>query len=315
MTTTTTATRNPAWYKLGQTVDGDGGMTASDAMKAGRLGGWNVRKEAMTTASGIVVPNRVATVRTDPDTGETKYLGYVGHSYVIQQNEETFDFLDSIVDQSGAHYDTAGFMKDGARVFMTMKMPEGIKIAGEDAHDLYLLATNGHDGFNAFKIAVVPIRLMCTNQISMAFRNARQTWTVRHTVNMAGRLTEARHSLELTFDYMDEFSAQMERLLDQAYTDAEFDKLTKALIPDPKTDAGLLRVKERRDDLWHLFTEAETNAFGRGTAYAAFNAATEYADWFAPVRGDKDGTKRAQRIMDGGVTQDFKNFALASISA
>ncbi|GAA4680658.1 DUF932 domain-containing protein [Nocardioides nanhaiensis] len=312
-TTTTPAagyTRTPAWQTLGGFVrKDDGNMTAAEAMEAAGLAGWNVRKEAMYTASGIEIPNRVATVRNDPKTGGTEYLGYVGHNYVIQQNEETFDFLDSIVDQSGANYDAAGMMKNGARVFMTMKMPEGIKIAGEDAHDLYLLGSNGHDGFHSFQIAVMPIRLACTNQLTMSLRGAKQSWKIRHTVNMAGRLDEARQSLELTFDYMDEFSAEMERLLDQAYTEAEFDKLTQGLIPDGKTDATKARVAERRGDLMHLFTEAETNAFGRGTKYAAFNAVTEYADWIAPMRGDRDGTKRAQRIMDGGTTQDLKDYA------
>lgn len=320
-TATTTApatyTRTPAWRTLGGFVrkDGDKGMTAAEAMKAAGLNDWNVRKEPMFTKSGIEIPNRVATVRTDPTTGMTEYLGYVGHNYVIQQNEETFEFLDSIVDQSGAHYDAAGMMKNGARVFMTLKMPEGIKIAGEDAHDLYLLGSNGHDGFHAFQIAVMPMRLACTNQLTMSLRSAKQSWKIRHTVNMAGRLAEARQSLELTFDYMDEFASEMERLLDQEFTNGQFDKLVKGLIPDAKSDGAQKGVEQRRDSLRYLFREAETNEFGRGTKYAAFNAVTEYADWLAPLRGDKDGTKRAQRILDGGRVQDMKDFALAHLAA
>lgn len=321
MTNTTTApaanyTRTPAWKTLGGFVRKDKGlMTTAEAMEAAGLAGWNVRKEALFTASGIEVPNRVATVRTDPETGGTRYLGYVGHNYVIQQNEDTFGFLDSIVDQSGAQYDAAGYMGEGHRIFTTMKMPEGIKIAGQDAHDLYLLASNGHDGFNACQVAVVPIRLACTNQLTMSLRGAKQSWKIRHTTNMNGRLSEARESLELTFDYMDEFAAEMERLLDQSMTDAAFDKMTKGLIPDAKTDSGKVGVDEKRATLWSLYADAETNAFGRGTKYGAFNAVTEYADWFTPIRGDKDGTKRAARIMDGGRVQDMKDFALAHLSA
>ncbi|MFT4288183.1 DUF932 domain-containing protein [Nocardioides sp.] len=313
-TTTATFTRTPAWQTLGHFVRKDNGqMTAAEAMTESGLAGWNVRKEAMFTAGGIEVPNRVATVRTDPATGETKYLGYVGHNYTIQQNEETFDFLDSLVDVSGAHYDTAGYVKDGAKVFMALKMPEGISVAGQDAHDLYLLATNGHDGFNAFTISVTPIRLACTNQLTMATRTARQQFKIRHTVNMAGRITEARHALELTFDYMDAFAAELEQMLDAEFTNDQFDALTKALIPDAKSDNRQAAVDAKRSDLWHLFAEADTNEFGRGTQYAAYNAVTEYADWIAPVRGDKDGTKRAARIMGGGAVQEFKDFALASI--
>ncbi len=312
---TSITTRNPAWMTLGHTLTNDV-MTADDALTAANMKGWNVRKEAMTTASGIEVPNRVATVRTDPTTGDTRYLGYVGHGYVIQQNEETFGFLDDIVDVSGAHYDTAGYLKDGARVFTSLKLPEGIRIAGEDAVDLYLLATNGHDGFTPFTIAVTPIRLACTNQLTMALRTARQSWKIRHTTHMAGRVAEARESLALTFEYVDAFTAEMEMLLDQSFTDAAFAELTRELFPDAPSgiEAHQQKVDEKRDDLMHLFAEAETNEFGRGTKYAAYNAFTEYADWFTPVRGeDADGTKRATRSMTSDTIQAFKNNALRAV--
>lgn len=314
---TDTYTRTPAWRTLGEWVRKDNGhMDAAEAMAAANLAGWNVRKEPMFTASGIEVPNRVATVRDNPETGGVDYLGYVGHNYTIQQNEESFDFLDSLVDVSGAHYDAAGYLGRGEKVFMSMKMPEGITIGGQDAHDLYLLATNGHDGFNAFRIAVVPIRLACTNQLSMAFRQAQQTFTIRHTANMAGRITEARHSLELTFDYMDAFTAEMETLLDQSFTDSQFEKLVEGIVPDAKTDGRQEAVNMKRGQMFDLFATAETNAFGRGTKYAAFNALTEWIDWYRPVRGsDADGSKRAERIMAGGTVQEAKDYALAAVRA
>lgn len=309
-------TRIPAWQTLGGWVRTNGvHMDAKQAMAEAGLAGWNVRKEAMFTASGIEIPNRVATVR-DTAEGGTEYLGYVGHNYTIQQNEESFDFLDSLVDVSGANYDAAGYLGRGEKVFMTMKMPEGIKIGGEDAHDLYLLATNGHDGFNAFRIAVVPIRLACTNQLAMAMRTAQQSFTIRHTANMAGRITEARHGLELTFEYMDAFTAEMEMLLDAEFTNSQFDRLVSHIVPDAKTDGRQEAVDQKRAQMFDLFANAETNAFGRGTKYAAFNALTEYADWYRPVRGtDTDGSKRAERIMAGGVVQEFKDYALASLRA
>lgn len=321
--TETTATgtaieRVPAWATLGEWVrtTGTDKMTSAEVMDAAHLSGWNVRKEAMFTASGIEIPNRVATIRNDPKNGGTEYLGYVGHNYTIQQNEESFAFLDSLVDVSGASYDAAGYLGRGERVFMSMRLPEGISIAGQDAHDLHILATNGHDGFNAFRLAVVPIRLMCTNQIAMAMRNAQQTFTIRHTVNMAARITEARHALELTFDYMDAFTAEMEMLLDQSMTDSAFEQIVEGIFPDAKTDGRQETVEARRAEVFDLWANAETNEFGRGTKYAAFNALTEWADWYRPVRGaDADGSKRAERIMAGGVVQEFKEYALATVRA
>lgn len=311
-----TITRTPAWHTTGSWVRAENSdMTSAEALAHAGLAGWNVRKEPLFTGSGIEVPDRVATVRTDPTTGETVYLHYVGHNYTIQQNEDTFDFLDSLVDVSGAHYDAAGFMDRGKKIFAAMKMPEGIKIGGEDAVDLFILGTNGHDGNSAFTMSVVPIRLACTNQLTALVRGAQQQFKIRHTVNMAGRVTEARHSLELTFDYVDAFAAEMEMLLDASITDMAFEKLIEGVFPDAKTEGRQEAVDQKRADVFNLYAHADTNAFGRGTKYAAYNALTEYADWFRPVRGDDDGTKRAERIMAGGSVQEFKDYALAAVRA
>lgn len=306
---TTELTRTPAWKTIGGFVrKADGGlMTSKQAMKAGNLAGWNVRKEAMFTASGIEIPNRVATVRNDL-AGGTEYLGYVGHNYTIQQNEETFEFLDTLAEVSGAQYDAAGYLGRGQRIFTAMKLPEGIRIGGEDAIDLYLLVGNGHDGFHAFDIAVTPLRLACTNQLTAAFRGASQRFKIRHTSGMAGRIAEARSSLELTFEAVDAFTAEMEALLDDAMTPASFDKMVaKSILPDAKTDGRQEAVEAKRAVLSSLFTTSPTNEFGRGTKYAAFNALTEYADWIAPAKSD---TARAERIMVGTTTQAFKDRAL-----
>lgn len=308
------ASRNPAWYSVGQTV-GEA-MNAEEALAAAGMAGWNVRKEKLKTASGLVIPNKVATVRTDPTTGKTKYLGVVGPNYTVHQNEDTMQFLDTLVDVSGSHYDALGYKGDGHRFFVTMKLPEGIQIGGEDAVDMYLLATNGHNGNVAFQISVVPLRAACTNQLTSLRLGAQQSWKIRHTSGMDGRLQEARESLSLTFTYMDEFSAAMEKLLAAEFSESKFERLAKKLIPDAKTAGRQDAVTERRGTLFDLFTQAETTEFGRGTKYAAYNAITEYADWFTPVRGDADGEKRAHKVMDElSRVQRFKDTGLRLLQA
>ncbi|MGI5135421.1 DUF932 domain-containing protein [Streptomyces sp. CA-106110] len=62
------------------------------------------------------------------------------------QNEEHAEFLNLLADDSGAHFETAGSLKNGRQVFLTMKMPESLAIGGMDRVDLYIAASNGHDG-------------------------------------------------------------------------------------------------------------------------------------------------------------------------
>lgn len=312
--------REVPWHRLGTVTPG--ALTAAEAAKIAHLAGWDVRKVPMVTAgesyadTGNSVPKMSATVRTNPVTGLTNVLGVVGERYQVIQNEEAFEVLDAIVDESGAHFETAGALGNGSRVFMSMKMPEGLQIGSEDAHDVYLLAYNSHDGTSAFTLAVTPVRVVCQNTLTMGLAAAKQTWTLRHTANVAGRVQEARESLRLTFDYMDAFGAELSGLLAQEMETDVFRALVKDLMPVAEgTGKGWTeRITRQQESIVSLFKTAETNEFGRGTKYAAYNAITEYADWLMPVRGaDLDGSKRAARAMTAPTVQAFKNRGLALV--
>ena len=120
--------RQHAWHRLG-TVLPDA-FTAEQAMNHAKLGGWNVRTEPLTTTvvgdDGVTildVPDHFATVRTHPLTGQPEVLGVVGAKYRPIQNEQHADLLNLLVDESGAHFETAGSLRGGRQVFLTMKIP------------------------------------------------------------------------------------------------------------------------------------------------------------------------------------------------
>src|SRR5215813_10969465 len=108
--------RVPAWHQLG-TVTSDC-MTAEDVMAKAFLGGWKVRKIELqgveTTADGVRIiecPDKRMTVRTNIFTNQTEYLGIVGSEYATVQNEETAEMLNHLVQESGAHFETAGSLR------------------------------------------------------------------------------------------------------------------------------------------------------------------------------------------------------------
>ena len=117
------------------------------------------------------------------------FLGVVGEDYQVVQNEQVADMLDKLVDESGAHFETAGSLRGGRSVFVTMKLPESMKVAGVDDLDvsklnLYLddvwVAKNGGrhpsyqeaDGQRVMKQSEITIR------VKLARGNASATiWT------------------------------------------------------------------------------------------------------------------------------------------
>src|SRR6476661_5225290 len=223
--------RQHAWHRLGTVLPAE--FTAADAMRHAKLGGWNVRTQALQTTPVLSVdgvdlldvPEHFATVRTNPVTGRPEVLGVVGRGYTPIQNEEHAALLDALVDESGAHFETAGSLRGGRQVFLTMKLPTTMQIGGIDPVDLYLIACNSHDGTSAFRLLVAPVRVVCGNTQAIAIRRAQSSFSIRHTSGASGQIEQARQALGLTFRYAETFQVQADAMIAQAMTDRQFREL------------------------------------------------------------------------------------------
>jgi len=115
-----------------------------------------------------------------------------------------------------------------------------------------------------------------------------QSFKIRHTQSVEGRIQVARETLGLALGYFDEFEVQAKALYSQAITDAEFSKLIQTIYPKPDKDTkGALKKWENKvvliDDLYH---NSPTNATIKGTKWGAFNALTERLDYYRSGRGN-----------------------------
>jgi phage/plasmid-like protein (TIGR03299 family) len=298
--------RTDAWHRLGTTLTDV--FTAEQAMTVGHLGGWNVRKTPLHTSeispdgvSVLEVPGHFATVRTNPFTGATEPLGVVGEGYRPIQNEEHCDILNRLVDDSGAIFDTAGSLRGGRQVFVSLQLPETMRVGGSDEVNVNIVALNSHDGTSAFRLLVTPVRVVCANTQAAALANHSASISIRHTASAKARVAAARDALGLTFRYLEAFQAQAEAMIQQAMTEAEFQRLTAELFPAPDRDAGprtQTAHKNREYILTRLWADADTQAGIRGTKWAGYQAVAEYIDHHSPVRtrGDK-ATARAARLL------------------
>lgn len=310
--------REDAWHGLGTTLPQS--FTAEEAMEHGHLGGWNVRKRPLTVVTeagpSIPVPGAYGVVRNNPfKRGHLDVLGTVGEAYTVIQNEEHAGLLNALVDESGAHFETAGALDGGRKVFITMKLPGHIKIGGLDRVDNYIAAINTHDGSMSFTLMVTPVRIVCQNTMNLAFANHSNIVRIRHSRGASTAMAlEARRALELSFSYIDDFQAHANKLIDVTMTQSEFERLIAREFGAAEGAAAstVTRTQNKLEEMASLFSDAGTQKEVRNTAWAGLNALTEWSDHFAPARGEeRDIARQTRAILD----PSFKNQALRAINA
>lgn len=280
--------RDVPWHRLGTAVPD--ALTAHDAMKTAGLD-WNVTKRPLyaslhgVIADGeavlepVLVPDQFAIIRDE----DNAVLGTVGGQYEPFQNSEAFEFLDSLVDSGEAKYDTAGSLRGGRSVFISMKTPRTILIGGADPVDTYIMLSNAHDGSRAVTGVNTVVRTVCANTEQLALRDYKAMFTMRHDQTMRGKVQEARDALGMTFAYFDEWEKAMNDLVAQDFTLREFETLVGTLYPARGSDEKANR--ERQLSLIGTLESSPTIGDGiRRTKWGAFNAVTEYLDHYAAVR-------------------------------
>lgn len=303
--------RKPAWHSLGTVTEN--ALNAETALQVAQMD-WIVEKaplQAVINGEIVDVKDRFATVRKHPKNDTYDALGVVGDRYEIIQNHEAFKILDDIVDQSGAVFETAGAIKNGKRVFVSMELPQHIQFNNGDTAGLHLLATNSHDGKTACQIAVTPVRVVCQNTLTMALGSARSSFSIRHTKNADRRIEQARQALNLTFTYVDAFQMEVDELIATEYSNSDFFKYIERVFPLENVDNSL-SVKndtERKSVLMNLW-KSPTQENSANTAWGAYNTIVEYVDWFQNTKSDK---VRAERVIASHALQRVKNKALALI--
>lgn len=299
---------------LGERVEGT--FTAEEAMEKGHLGGWNVRKAPMqgvdpVTGKTYQVPNRNAVLADDPQTGGVRVFdAAVSDGFTIVQNEEHAALLNAIIDESGANFEMAGSINGGSRVFLSMKLPGHINVGGIDPIENSLLAVNDHTGAMSFTLAVLPVRYACSNVLNTLWGGRSNLIRVRHTSGAQKNLVvKAREALEISFSYIEGFQEQAERLINTTLTQARFEEIIEREFgaPEDASAAAVTRAERKIEEITGLFAEAQTQDGIRDTAWAGFNALTEWADHFAPTRGDDADVARAAKAV---FAPSIKNRAL-----
>lgn len=291
--------REVPWHGLGTIVDDN--LTASNAIVAAGLD-WTVDLRPLYAS----LPGGKTKVRVDGKKAvmrdvDSAILGIVSDIYNTFQNVDAFSFLDALVDSGEAKYETAGSLRDGRTIFITLRIPNAIMIGGEDPHDLYLVLTTTHDGTGAVKVLVTPVRVVCMNTLTMAINGSKNRWSIAHNRTMDGRISEARETLDLSFGYMDAFNQKAEEMMRKKVSDDQFHDIVSDLFaPHNKDTEPAIEIVM---DLWQ---NSPTNGY-HGSAWGGFNALTEFFE--------HNGRQRSLEARLGAITGWQDKFRTRSADA
>jgi len=128
----------------------------------------------------------------------------------------------------------------------------------------------------------------------------KQSYKIRHTQTVNGKVQAAREALGLAHTYLDEFDKEAKELFEQTVTDAQwFDIITK-VYPKPEEDTkGAMTKWENKVDVLNDIYSGPTTNMVKGTAWGAYNALTERLDWYRnPRNGNAESVLAAASGFD-----------------
>ena len=280
----------PAWHNLANKLfSADEKIDTKTMLDSALLSNWDIKLLEVDNPVGY---NNDKTnyfvTRTNPFGNGKDILGVVGQRYKVVQNEQLFEFGDNLL-HGGASWESAGSIKGGRLVFGSLVIPKEFTLDPQGANDTtrtYLLVHTSHDGSVSLQASITPVRVVCQNTLNLALGAVKQSFKLRHTQSVDGKIQVAREALGLTFQYMDLFEQEAKAMFETAVTDLQFNKIITSIYPKPEKDnkKAVKRWENNISLINDIYTDSPTNANVKGTAWGAFNALTEKLDYFGQVR-------------------------------
>ena len=284
---TTHTTFQSPWAHHGTVVEG---MTATEALQAAGLAGWNQRLVTPSITDWDTAttfePGTHRYAVADTPNGPT-VLGAVTDAYQPIQNEEVFTPLVEGFGQAGFAIETLGYTPRMLMSFAVFRMPNAdVTVAGE-AHASRLLVTKGNGGYAAATARPIMHRVACANMITGLMAKHAPVIRVQHTRHADKFVMQHAEELYGVATNWDAEVAQWaDRLLAVPVTEQQFiTHATKIMFGDRdlKVRKNMFDAKVAAlTDAWHSPT---MEGIGNN-AWRAYNAVTEYEQHLRPGKAE-----------------------------
>lgn len=311
------ARSKPAWHAIAKRIFGESDkISAREAMVevAGDINFTRSDLYAEIDGAQVKVDNQTAIFRKPTaDDPRNIFLGLATGAWALDSYPDLAAPLDDLP-RNGYAVETAGVLQGGGLAFLCFR-GEDYAIRG-DAMRTYFAANFSLTPGVGHKVFHTPVRIVCWNTNTMADQQATINLSIPHSADAKQRIAlasklvtqfaemkdKARGIFEAFADrqvtakdvdsivfaafQLPQLPAKL-RLIKQQLSETEAQTFTRALTPtllldlekeqeryDRQTDQ-VLALRQAARDRFEAFEPANL----RGTAWAAYNAVTEVADW------------------------------------
>jgi phage/plasmid-like protein (TIGR03299 family) len=281
------------WHGFGQKLDAP--ATAEEAIQAAHLD-WDVGLESVHTSDGTIQEPHRFVRRLD----NQKILGLRTSRYSVVQNRDAFGLFDAVIGPGQGVYHTAGALRGGRMVWILAKVGDTREVVSGDEVEPYILLSTSHDGSLPLQMRPTLVRVVCANTLNYAMRRRdfSDTVTIRHTGNVASKAVEVRKALGLTKVYFDRMMEGVEELVSKPMNESGMENFARSLYPTRQDGSSHRYTEEAIAKLGELFVVGRGQELPgvRGTAWAAYNAVTEFVDYFERVGHGDIGQPTDERL-------------------
>ena len=294
----TTITREATWNKVGTDI-----RDANSVKEALQISGldYEVVKAPIYLSNGHRIKDQFATKKKGTD----EVFGIVGKDYTIVQNEEAFSFVDGIISEG------LTFVKAGETSYMNYiiaSLPEQYIL--DDKFKPYIIFQNSHAGATTLKAAICPLRIVCQNQFTMAFRNSENKISLRHSSSIHEKMDEAQHILQFNAEYMDSFNKMANKMAaNKIGEEKALEIIDKYFLVDDNASTRKVNSNEEKKVILLNAYNAEDNQNFRGTQWGLINAFSDYITHVDPARKTNKSniSKFVNVTFNNGLMNNFIN--------
>ena len=271
-------------------VDLTGEQNLDNVLERSELN-FDVEKVPMYTPEGNAVEGKYLLRRTDNNF----VLGTCGNRYHIVGNKSMFEPFDSIVQNTGAVYESAGVVAHGKTCWVSARLGEDFKVR-DDSFQRRVIMLVYHNGLQRNSYFGYNNRVICNNMMASLNNASRKNGIgVKHTPKWEDSLNLAVDAFKESIRESDAFARNIGTLAATKMTKLQAVRFALKFFNDFKpvkskkrSDRSRTRHHNKVEQLIHLFEEGVGNE-GK-TRYDMFNAVTEFLDHRSV--GDKADTGR-----------------------